>query len=74
MCGLFSAIAFAAFWLFVVRLWVFRDRKTALVFVGLWSLGLVGAAIAGAGWYVFMGLEAVLAPAMMVIAGYKGFL
>lgn len=73
MCYIFPTIAFVAFWIFVIRLWVFDGAKIPLVFIGIWGLGLLGFILLGLSSYIFMGFEAVLALVLIVIIGYKGF-
>ncbi|MBN1359700.1 MAG: hypothetical protein JW993_03860 [Sedimentisphaerales bacterium] len=68
---LFSTTALVAFWFLVFRLWVFDGAKIPLIFIALWSLGLVVVAALRLGGHVFMGFEAVLGLALIILNGCK---
>jgi hypothetical protein len=68
---LFPSIVLVAFWFLVVRFWVFDGAKIPLVFIGLWGLGLFGAAFLGLGGHIFMGFQAVLGLALIILNGCK---
>ncbi len=68
---LFSAITLVAFWFLVIRLWVFDGAVLPLIFVALWVVGVAGVAILRLGGHVFVGFEAVLGLALIVLNGLK---
>ncbi|UCD49512.1 MAG: hypothetical protein JSW27_18515 [Phycisphaerales bacterium] len=68
---LFAAIAFVGFWLYTIRLWVLDGPKIPLAFISVWVLSLLGVTSFGLGAHIFMGFEAILGLALIIINGYR---
>jgi hypothetical protein len=68
---LFSAIAFVGFWYMVARLWFFDGPKIPLAFIGLWVLAFLAVGTGKLGAHIFLGIEAVLGLALIVICGFR---
>ncbi|MFC1588005.1 hypothetical protein ACFL54_06830 [Planctomycetota bacterium] len=65
-----GAIALIAFWTVAIRLWFMEERRTVMIFIGLWAAGLFGFAVLGLSDFIFLSYEAGLAIVLLMVERY----